>query len=273
MIVSRSRRGILLLFFAAANISGSCAFSIGSKIFYEVQRHRSNDPVAPTTDQTLSLARSAKITGRCFSSSRDVDEKPDPSILISSKDDLTQQLVFFSAFALLAAGTNLCINLWHGPGLQLLGTQGYAFIRETIFPIAFGAIFALVGVAHFVFVENFARIVPPPGTWGGLWNAPAPFAQELGVSYEEYHSYWSGIVEFVGGIWLLAGGLGLTSSEEPANLLFLLTIAVTPANLYMFTHDAEPGGSAPRLEYPWGHFTRFIIQCGLLSNFWIMAHA
>lgn len=271
MVVSRSRREFLLLFLAVATISSAGAYSVGPRTSYDFLRSVTKDPCA-TTCQTSSLARSAKVSGKCYSTSRDVDEKPDPSVLVSSKDDLTQQLVFFSAFALLAAGTNLCINLWQGPGVQLLGTEFFALIRETIFPIVFGSIFAFVGVAHFVLVENFARIVPPLGTWGGLWQAPAPFAKELGVTYEEYHSYWTGIVEFVGGIWLFAGGLGLTNPEEPANLLFFLTIAVSPANIYMFTHDAEPGGSAPRLEYPWGHFTRFWLQCGLLSNIWIMAH-
>jgi len=204
------------------------------------------------------------------------DDRPDPSILISAKDDTTQQLVFASAFALLAVGTNVCIQLWNGPGELLceamLGAGGYETIRGTIFPIAFGSIFAIVGVLHFVFVENFARIVPPKGTWGGLWQVPAPFQEKLGISYEYYHSYLSGVAEIVGGLWLLAGGLGFTSVELPAFLLFLLTIAVYAANLYMFTHDKDPGEAVPRLSYPAGHIARFVLQCGLLSNFWIVAN-
>ena len=197
---------------------------------------------------------------------------PDPSNLISAKDDTTQRLAFFAAFAALAVGTSLCVQLWHGPGEALLGTEGFERIRGTVFPIAFGLIFAIVGVLHFVFVENFARIVPPRGTWGGLWQVPAPFQNELRIpSYEYYHSYWTGVAEFVGGLWLFAGGLGYTTVTEPALLLCLLTVGVTPANLYMFTHNAEPGGAVPSLAYPTGHIARFILQCGLLSNFWIMA--
>lgn len=199
---------------------------------------------------------------------------PDPSILfLSAQGDKIQQIVFVAAFAALAVGTNLFIQLWHGPGLALLGNEGYSNIRETIFPLVFGSIFAIVGILHFVFVENFARIVPPFGTWGGLWQVPAPFHEKLGITYEEYHSYWTGIAEFVGGFWLLAGALGFAPSTElPAFLLFVLTVGVTPANLYMFTHDANPGGAVPRLAYPAGHIARFLLQCGLLSNFWIMAH-
>ena len=208
--------------------------------------------------------------GRCMAVSPD---GPDPSTLISAKDDTTQRLAFFAAFAALAVGTNLCVQLWHGPGEALLGAETFERIRGTVFPISFGLIFAIVGVLHFVFVENFARIVPPRGTWGGLWQVPAPFQKEFGIpSYEYYHSYWSGVAECVGGLWLLVGGLGYTTVTEPALLLFLLTVGVTPANLYMFTHNAEPGGAVPRLAYPVGHIARFILQCGLLSNFWIMAN-
>lgn len=199
---------------------------------------------------------------------------PDPSILISSKGELTQWIAFFSAFAVLAVGTSLCVQLWHGPAIDLLGAQFYEEIRSTIFPIAFGSIFAIVGLLHFVFDENFVRIVPPKGTWGGLWQVPAPGMETLGITYEEYHCYWSGVAECVGGLWLLLAAVGTipTSTEIPAFLLFLLTVSVTPANLYMFTHDAHPGGAIPKLDYPFGHIARFVVQCGLLSNFWIMAN-
>jgi uncharacterized membrane protein len=214
-----------------------------------------------------------KLTRICLNTQN--NEGPDPSVLIAAKDDTTQQVAVAAAFAALAVGTAACIHLWHGPGAALLGPEGFETVRGTVFPIAFGTIFATVGVLHFVFVDNFAAIVPPRGTWGGLWQVPAPFADELGVTYGQYHAYWSGIAEFVGGLSLLAGGLGLTgdNTQLPAVLLFLLTVGVTPANLFMFTHDAHPGGNVPRLAYPAGHIARFVLQCGLLSNFWIMAFA
>jgi uncharacterized membrane protein len=233
------------------------AFSKTSHELQSRQQHRNSDTRQPT---------------HVFLNAQH-DEGPDPSILIAAKDDTTQQLAVAASIAALAVGTSACINLWHGPGAALLGPEEFETIRSSVFPIAFGTIFAVVGVLHFVFVDNFAAIVPPRGTWGGLWQVPAPFAKELGVTYEEYHTYWSGIAEFLGGLYLLAGGLGLTDTQLPSVLLFLLTVGVTPANLYMFTHDAHPGGSVPRLAYPAGHITRFVIQCGLLSNFWIMAFA
>jgi uncharacterized membrane protein len=210
-----------------------------------------------------------------FFMSEQNDERPDPSTLIAAKDATTQRLAVVTAFAALAAGTTACINLWHGPGEALtnamLGSNGFEKLTATIFPLVFGFVFAVVGVLHFVAKDNFVLIVPPRGTWGGLWQAPAPFADEFGVTYEEYHTYWTGIAEFLGGLWLFISGLGLTDTQVPAILLFLLTICVTPANLYMFTHDAHPGDNVPRLAYPAGHIARFVLQCGLLSNFWIMA--
>ena len=219
--------------------------------------------------------RNARLRIRMGATANNENSRPDPSILVASKDAKTQQIVFCGAFVALAVGTLVCINLWDGPGAALaeytLGNDGFNLLRTTIFPIIFGSIFAAVGVLHFVFKDNFAQITPPRGTWGGLWQAPSPFAEQLGVTYEEYHTYWTGIAEFVGGLWLLAGGLGWTDVHLPAALLFALTVAVTPANLYMFTHDATPGGSIPRLPYPEGHLARFVVQCGLLSNFFIVA--
>lgn len=133
----------------------------------------------------------------------------------------------------LALGTFVCVQLWYGAAQSLLGTEYFSSICERIFPIAFGVIFSAVGLSHFVFVENFSRIVPPKGAWGGLWQLPAPFSEQLGIPYADYQSYLSGTLEFIGGIWLLAGGLGYTDPSQPGLLLFLLTIAVTPANLYM----------------------------------------
>lgn len=211
--------------------------------------------------------------------SNNSDDKTNDSIatsqqpdLISSKSDITQQLTVVGSFAALAIGTFVCVQLWYGAGQSLVGTEYFQFICQRIFPIAFGVIFSAVGVGHFVFVDNFARIVPPKGTWGGLWQLPAPFSEQLGIPYADYQSYASGILEFIGGLWLLAGGLGFTDPSLPGFFLFFLTIAVSPANLYMFTHDVGPGGSAPPLSYPWGHLARFVLQCGLLSNFWIMSH-
>lgn len=223
------------------------------------------------------LLRSRASKQRHYSGGRD-DNRSEQGLrdsstttLIGSQPAVTQRLAVVACFVALAVGTFACVELWFGPARALLGAEYFLAICGTIFPIVFGLIFALVGIGHFVFVENFARIVPPRGTWGGLWQLPAPFADELGIPYADYQSYLSGLFEFGGGLWLLAGGLGYTDPSPPALFLFLLTIAVTPANIYMYTHDASPGGIVPKLTTS-GHVVRFGLQCGLLSNFWIMSH-
>ncbi|MEO0325331.1 MAG: hypothetical protein AAF447_20405, partial [Myxococcota bacterium] len=51
----------------------------------------------------------------------------------------------------------------------------------------------------------------------------------------------------------------------PLFLLLALTIAVTPANLYMFTHDAQ-FGSLPRVSGV-AHLVRGVVQCILYALF------
>jgi uncharacterized membrane protein len=86
----------------------------------------------------------------------------------------------------------------------------------------------------------------------------------------------------------ILGGLGLSLSALPFDFipnwlspasalgLFFLTIAVTPANVYMYTHQA-PGpipesanvGPIP----PAGHAARGVMQCVLLATLWGIATA
>eukprot|EP00977_Amphora_coffeiformis_P003801 scaffold765_cov160-Amphora_coffeaeformis.AAC.2 len=136
---------------------------------------------------------------------------------------------------------------------------------DTVQRLGFIAICVAAGVAHFAMKDTFTAMVPPKGTWGGLWQVPAPGADKLGLTYEEFHSYWSGICEIGGGILLIIGGFN-QSPQFPAFLLFLLTAAVTPANIYMATHDAQAPGLPP-IPYPWGHIGRFAAQSVLLGLF------
>lgn len=101
--------------------------------------------------------------------------------------------------------------------------------------------FFLGGVAHFVFVQAEAGIVPPY------------------IPYPEAVVYITGAFEMLGALGLLwrrwrpLAGLGL----------FLLTIAVTPANVYMAMHaDRYPAVT------PWLLDFRLFFQVILLGMIW-----
>lgn len=195
--------------------------------------------------------------------------RPDPSILIAAKDDSSQRLAVGIISLSLAIGTVLVVSalefLHHA-----LPSGWFELWRDFTWPIPMGLIFLAAGIGHFVVKDSFAAMVPPPGTWGNLWQVPAPGADKLGLSYEDYHTYWSGIAEIGGGAMLIAGGLGALPVQIPAFLLFLLVASVTPANIYMATHDIQPPNMPP-IPYPNGHYFRGALQCVLLGFFWELA--
>jgi uncharacterized membrane protein len=217
-------------------------------------------------DVSSSLSSSVTSTSTVTSIAR-----PDPSSLLSARGDVTQRIGFVAICASLALGTFLMI-------------QGLTFIQESLpfgwyetwrdytWPVPLGCIFAAAGVTHFVFSESYIAFVPPRGTWGNLWQVPAPGAERLNLSYEEYHTYWTGVAEILGGTSLALSGLHilLLDVKLPALCLGLLTAAVTPANIYMATHDVQPPDFPP-VPYPNGHLFRGVMQCFLLSVFYKLA--
>jgi hypothetical protein len=125
----------------------------------------------------------------------------------------------------------------------------------------------LIGNTDDVLVTNFARIVPPYGTWGGLWITPAPFHQSMRISYEENHSYWTGIVEFEGDLWLFRPPpMYQRHSYSLKHLLLRRLICMCSC---MMLVQVVMYRNCPKLV---GHITRFTLPCGLLRNFWIMMH-
>lgn len=100
--------------------------------------------------------------------------------------------------------------------------------------------FLIGGIAHFVFTDIEMRIVPPYIPW--------PRLAVLGT----------GVLELVG-----AAGLIPKSTRRSAGIgLFLLTLAVTPANVYMLQrHDL--------FDVPiWLLVARLPLQIALLSLIW-----
>mmetsp|Transcript_29685 Transcript_29685/g.95397 ORF Transcript_29685/g.95397 Transcript_29685/m.95397 type:complete len:124 (+) Transcript_29685:372-743(+) len=119
--------------------------------------------------------------------------------------------------------------------------------------------------------------MPHEGAWGGLWTLPGS---------KSFHVNWTGVAEVLGGAGLLLGALPIDAVPdwlEPASAwgLLLLTIVVTPANTYMWRHNARgPGPELTEEEeaeegagvVPWtGHLTRALLQVMLFSMLWGMA--
>lgn len=186
--------------------------------------------------------------------------RPNPAILISAKSDSDQKLWVAGIGAGLVAGTGVlvsCLTLLE----DILPDVWFATLGN-LNAVPLGLIFAALGAAHFAKKEIFLGIVPPLGTWGGLWQVPAPGSDKLGLSYAEFHTYWTGAAEIGGGVLLAASGLGLVPmavQRVDAFLMLLLTLAVTPANIYMATHDAQMEG-APPLKYPDSHLIRTLVR-------------
>lgn len=120
--------------------------------------------------------------------------RPKPSILLASQPPLVQSLGVVVISVILGGGTLATIQLLTLLE-EVLPFGWFEFWRDNTWPLGFGGIFLAAGIAHFTSKQAFVNIVPPYGTWGGLWKVPAPGAKKLGLSYGEYHTYWSGIAE------------------------------------------------------------------------------
>ena len=85
------------------------------------------------------------------------------------------------------------------------------------------------------------------GAWG-FWHLPGS---------PEFHVTWTGVAEIVGGLGVAsallpgpAGHVPVWVTSGSAAGLFLLTLAVTPANTYMWTHNAiGPGQGLTLVQF------------------------
>lgn len=127
----------------------------------------------------------------------------------------------------------------------LLGIGGFEYLKSVLpGPITawqgtwglMGLFYALAGVSHFTAKLEFENIMPAWGAWG-FWYLPGS---------KEFHVAWSGVAEFVLGLWLglstlanlfigqqLLPALVVSPMSDAALGLLALTIGVTPANIYM----------------------------------------
>jgi uncharacterized membrane protein len=77
---------------------------------------------------------------------------------------------------------------------------------------------------------------------------------------------------------VLLGALPPVAAAAPwlgptaAGGLYALTWAVTPANIFMATHNAPGPGPAGAVIPPAGHAVRGLLQVFLLSVLWGLAH-
>ena len=192
---------------------------------------------------------------------------PSPSA-VNTLPTPVQAAIFLSYFAGLALGTSSLVKgidfftaFAPGPMETWMGT----------WPLL-GAIFIAAGITHFTLKDMFLNIMPAQGAWG-IWYLPGS---------KFFHVAWTGVAEFVLGSWLVLGAgtkllgvlvlpslLGADPVAEASLGLFLLTIAVTPANVYMFTHGAKLVGTTDMGTAE--HAFRFVMQCVILAMFFEMS--
>lgn len=184
-----------------------------------------------------------------------------------------QGLVVLAILAALGLLTWFAVSLVF-PTVKSLLPEGWFAGWQKTWPLL-GAVYMAAGVAHFTAAAAFESIYPPAGTWG-IWYLPGS---------AQFHVAWTGVAEILGGAGLFIGALGLGAfallgKEPPEPLkaipglaalgLFFLTIAVTPANIYMYTHGAQmtgltPGDQPIPVEF---HAVRGFFQVVLLSLLW-----
>ena len=161
-----------------------------------------------------------------------------------------------------------CAHL--GPDLERALPTVMSWSRAT-WPVM-GLTYVAAGAAHFALPRGFKDMYPHKGAWG-WWNLPGS---------PEFHVAWTGAAEIVGGLGMASGALWFLHTPDwlaptSAYGLFLLTLAVTPANTYMFTHNApgplpEDADESMRV-LPWyGHCARGALQVFLHATTWGVAH-
>lgn len=230
---------------------------------FEAFLHPSNRAMAKYGAR-LSTIRGLKTNLICNAVVPGVGEEgcrlPSPSG-INMKPVTSQAMIFFGIWAALMAGTTGLVN-----GIDFISAQYPDFMNswKLSWPLL-GPLYTIFGVLHFTLKKDFSNSMPYKGAWG-IWYLPFP---------PEFHVIWTGIAEIIGGLWLTVGGLAavlqypLPSELGPiesdgALFLLLLTIAVTPANIFMYTHGAKLPIDSPEVR---AALPRRIIRIDSISIF------
>ena len=184
---------------------------------------------------------------------------------VQQMPEVQQALIVAGVFAALGVSHALsCAYL--APALERLAPDLFAWSRST-WPVL-ASTFVAAGVAHFTLHDEFCTMMPVKGAWG-VWHLPGT---------PSFHVNWTGAAEMLGGAAVLLGTYTPlrevlpTLAPTAALGLYALTWAVTPANVYMATHNAPGPGPAGTVIPPAGHAVRFLLQVFLLSTLWGVAH-
>ena len=188
---------------------------------------------------------------------------------IDTLPQIAQAGVFFGVYLSLALATAPATKVLEVVSKSVIGLEKWREnVIDTTLPLLMGLLYLTAGIGHFTNSHAFQDIYPPTGTWG-IWYLPGS---------AEFHVAWTGVVEILGGSGLmLSAARSILASEEDddeslainlikpisALTLFVLTVLVTPANTYMYTHGATMGDMPP-LDLSF-HYVRFAVQVAFLS--------
>lgn len=228
-------------------------------------------PSAPFPKNQIPYRRADQQHFREASSSLSTTQLNSSLLGIDEMPKIVQAFSFFGVYAGLGVGTFAGVQTLDIFSKSVVGLETWRnqVINNPILPILLGLFYLSAGIGHFAYSQEFQNIVPPIGTWG-IWYLPGSAS---------FHVTWTGFVEVLGGSGLLCGAyLNLLNDDDEqdellipkliqpisALVLFVLTILVTPANIYMFTHGVTmvSGGEALDLQY---HALRYGLQVLVLS--------
>lgn len=184
-----------------------------------------------------------------------------------------QVAVFVSVYMALFVSSSLLVLGYSNLVSSVPSIAPFILAWEKTFPIL-GLIFLLAGVTHFTLKQEFENIYPARGAWG-IWYLPGS---------KSFHVEWTGVAECLGGLLLVIGGIqdafnilpipdrllvGSFASDAAFGLL-MLVIAVTPANIYMFTHGARLPIKGPEVGIKF-HIIRGALQAIIIAMLTIVA--